>query len=266
MTAGDAFREALLAVYQENPCQVLPHPLWQTLPRLDDFELAVGRAGEAVNRLEAWDANSIYVYWRSEGRQPSLLVRRRLETVQLALMHQDFLDSPTVAGFSQTRQPYFRLLQDHTQLPQMSLPDGFCFEQIRLDVEQERLLAMIAHSESDFRPANDRVERWQQQPVFEPELWFWVKDTRIGMPVGAAIGIIDPTVGEAVLEWVQVIPAYQKRGLGRALVNELLRRSAQRARFTTVTGAFPFYERSDPGAFFRESGFAGNDVWWLLAR
>lgn len=266
MTSGNAFREALVEVYRANPCQVLPHPLWQTLAQLDDFELAVGRSGEAVNRLEAWDENSIYIYWRSTGRQPSLLVRRRLETVQLALMHQDFLDSPMVAGFSQTRQPYYRLLHDHSQLPSSALPEGFCFENIRLDVEQARLLAMIAHSESEYRPGNDRIEHWQQQPIFDPELWFWVKDSAIGMPVGVVIGVVDPTVGEAVLEWVQVIPAYQQRGLGRALVNELLRRTAQRALFTTVTGAFPYYERTNPGAFFRKSSFGGEDVWWLLAR
>ena len=268
MAAGNEFLQALRSVYQENPCQVLPSSLWQTAPRLADFELAVGRAGDTINRLEAWDSNSLYIYWRSAGRQPSLLIRRRLETVQLALMHQDFLDSAIIAPFTQTRQPYYRLLHRHETLPAAALPAGFRFDPIRLDVEveKERVLAMIAHNETDFTPTNETVEAWMQPPVLAPDLWLWVKDERIGMPVGMVAGVLDADIGEAMLAWVQVIPAYQKRGLGRALVAEMVRRAAAAARFTTVTGAFHYWERDTAGDFFRGCGFAGDDVWWLLAR
>lgn len=266
MGADRDFLTALHAVYLENPCQTLPNALWQTLPRLSSFETAVGRSGQQVNRLEAWDAASIYIYWRRDTRQPSLLIRRRLETVNLALMHQDFLDSDIVAGFLGTRQPYFRLLHDHANIAPAELPEGFYFENVRLDMEQERAAAMIAHAEVEHKPAQGSLTSWMQPSVIEPDLWFWVKDRQIGMPVGVAIGVFDRDVNEVVLEWVQVIPAYQRRGLGRALVNELLRRAAERAQFSTVTGAFPFTERENPGGFFRGSGFTGQDVWWLLSR
>ncbi len=266
MASGSDFIQALRQTYLQNPCQVLPNPLWQTLPRLNDFELSSGFSGEVVNRLEAWNEHSIYVYWRKDNRQPSLLVRRRLESVQLALMHQDFLDSPTVAGFAQTRQPYFRLLHDHAEIPQGALPDGFRFDSVQFPLERDRVLAMIAHADGDGKPGTDTVESWLLPPVYEADFWLWVKDTQIGAPVALAAGVLDREIGEAVLTWVQVIPAYQGRGLAAALVSELLGRSAAKARFTTVSSVFDFRERENPGGFFRQFGFAGADVWWLLSR
>ncbi len=266
MASGSDFIQALRQTYLQNPCQVLPNPLWQTIPRLGDFELAYGGSGDEVNRLEAWDENSIYVYWRKEGRQPSLLIRRRLESVQLALIHQDFLDSPIVAGFTHTRQPFFRLLHDHARISAPSLPDGFRFEAVQIPLERDRVLAMIAHADGDGKPATETVESWMQPPVYEADFWLWVKDTNIGMPVALVSGVLDRDIGEAVLTWVQVIPAYQGKGLAAALVSEMLQRSAQKAQFTTVSSVFDFRERENPGAFFRQFGFAGEDVWWLLSR
>lgn len=264
---GVDFLEALTTVYRENPCAALPNSLWETLPRLTGFETVVGHdTNGQINRLEAANAESIYIYWRREQRQPSLLMRRRLETVQLALMHQDFLDSDMVAGFSHTRQPYFRLRHDHTQLAPPALPAGFRFDVVQLDKERDRVLAMIAHAEAAHTPAANTVESWMQPPVFGADLWLWAKDASIGLPVGLAAGVFDHAIGEVALQWVQVMPAYQRRGIGRALVDELLRRAAERARFSTVTGAFDFHQRENPGAFFRASGFSGQDVWWLLGR
>ncbi len=72
------------------------------------------------------------------------------------------------------------------------------------------------------------------------------------------------TVHEAVIETVEVSPDYRGRGLGRALVRELLRRIGTRAVFTTVSGIVE--DRDNPGAFFRRCGFTGEDVWWWLRR
>ncbi len=95
----DEFQYALMDAYLQAPCQVLAAPLWQTLPGLEGIETSVARDTQGVNRLEAYTDDSLLVYWRRSGRQPSLLVNRRLEYQRFALIHQDFLDAPTVAGF-----------------------------------------------------------------------------------------------------------------------------------------------------------------------
>lgn len=250
------FRDYLLNAYLENPCQVLPNPLWKTLDRLAQFQTAFGAADGFANRLEAVSGDSLYIYWRRSERQSSQLIRRKLESMQLALIHQDFLDADTVAGFL-TRQPYFRLLHNHQTITSLPLPPGITFAPITPETD--------APAVRDFLGEGiERVDAWREHRTFAPDLWLWAVDD--GVPVGFAAGEFDPDVREASIEWVQVAPSCQGRGIGAALVSELLRRAAERASFTTVSGPMEFKDRENPGGYFRRFGFSGQDVWWLLGR
>jgi ribosomal protein S18 acetylase RimI-like enzyme len=91
-----------------------------------------------------------------------------------------------------------------------------------------------------------------------------VVDESTQQPVGLALAELDTAIREASIEWVQVLPDYQLRGIGKALTHEVLRRIAERALFTTATGLVE--DRDNPGAFFRRCGFTGDDVWWWLRR
>jgi GNAT superfamily N-acetyltransferase len=255
---GDAFCDALVKTYLENPCQVLSNPLWKTLDKLDDFQTAFGSSGGKINRLEASNETSIFVYWRREGRQPSLLIRRKLETVPIALMHQDFLDPDVAVGFN-TRQGYFRLMHDHKIFQPPQLPEGFRFAEIDTGLELLRAAA-FAGQEPHV------LQSWVNHPVFTPDLWLWVIDDKSGQPTALGIAELDSTYREATIEWIQVLPAHYGGTIGQNLVLELLRRLKDRADFTTVSGELDFKERENPGAFYRECGFIGQDVWWLLGR
>jgi GNAT superfamily N-acetyltransferase len=245
------FREALKTAYLQNPCQVLANPLWKTLEKLTDFQTSLSTDKDGVNRLEAFNAESIYVYWRRDNRQSSLLMRRRLESVQLALIHQDFLDPDTVAGFK-TWKSYYRLILHTGGAIQPVLPTHLHFAEASLD----------ADAVANFIGEATLVDQWRRHPVLAPGLWVWAMDG--DTPVGLAVGEFDSTEREATVEWVQVAPAYQGQGIGRALVYELVRRLGSRASFVTVAGEVE--DRDNPGAFFRRCGFSGQDVWWLLAR
>jgi len=253
---GDSFRDALVKVYLENPCTVLSNPLWKTLDKLDDFQTAFGSDAQGINRLEASNETSLFVFWRREGRKPSLLMRRKLETVQIALMHQDFLDPDVAVGFD-TRRGYFRLLHDHQTIQPSQLPQGFRFAQVDTGLELLRAAA-FAGKEPHI------LQSWVNHPVFASDLWLWVIDEKTNQPVGLGIAEIDSTHREAALEWIQVLPDFQD--LAKSLVFELLRRVKNRADFTTVSGDLDFKELENPGSFYRECGFTGHDVWWLLGR
>lgn len=245
------FRQALTATYLQNPCQVLANPLWKTLEKLDDFQTAFGIDSNGANRLEAWNDDSLYVYWRRENRQQSLLMRRRLETVQVALIHQDFLDPDTVAGFK-TWKSYYRLSYRPDQPVKPVLPPGLRFAEASVD----------ADAVARFIGDTARVDDWRRHPVLAPGLWVWAMDG--DTPVGLVVGEFDAGMHEVSIEWVQVAPEYQKRGIGRALVCEVLRRLDTRAAFVTAAGEVE--DRDNHGAFFRRCGFTGQDVWWLLGR
>ncbi|MDY6866369.1 MAG: GNAT family N-acetyltransferase [Chloroflexota bacterium] len=65
---------------------------------------------------------------------------------------------------------------------------------------------------------------WFNHPVFEPDLWVWIMDEEEDQPAALGIAELDNRVPEASLEWIQVLPGYRGRGLGKAIVAELLRR------------------------------------------
>ncbi len=255
---GDSFRDVLAKIYLENPCKVLSNPLWKTLDKLDDFQTTFGSDAKGVNRLEASNLESLFVFWRREGRQPSLLMRRKLETVRIAMMHQDFLDPDVAVGFD-TRRGYFRLLHDHKNVHPSQLPSGFRFAQVDTGLELLRAAAFTGQEPHI-------LQNWVNHPVFAPDLWLWVIDEKSSQPVGFGMAELDTTYGEAALEWIQVLPTYQDAGIAENLVWELLRRVKDRAAFTTVTGDLDYKAIDNPGAFYRECGFSGQDLWWLLGR
>jgi len=260
--ALDDFRKALTQVYLANPCQVLPNPLWQTLEHIGDCETAVASDSKGVTRLEAWEGDRLHVYWRRDGRQPSLLINRRLEYQQAAVIHQDFLDPKTVAGFDSFTS-YYRLIHRQSAVPVADLPAGFRFAGV---VESpEEVQAVIKHIEqSDPTGQLAAFQDWLHSPAFAPDLWLWVMSEEAEQPVGLGIGELDIEHREAAILWVQVLPDFQHRGIGTAIMHELLNRIGSRAAFTTVSG--PVEDRHNPGAFFRQCGFTGDDVWWVLQR
>lgn len=261
------FRQALIEAYLQNPCQVLANPLWKTLQKIEDFETAIGKNAQGFNRLEAWDENSIYVYWRKDGRQPGLLVRRRLETCSLALMHQDFLDPATVAAFTIARKGYYRLSHSLQNIPDHPLPQGFAFAPVKMDGAMvDTVATFIAEHSDSGDDALAVVQGWVDAPVFASKLWLWVLDEASGQPVGLVVAALDKTYQEAVIEWVQVHSDFRQKGLGKALVTEVLRRIGDQATLVTASGEVTVEERDEPGQFFRHCGFSGTDVWWLLSR
>lgn len=260
--ADKTFREALVQVYLENPCQVLPNALWKTLNELDQFHTTVetGRDG-LVKRLEASSADKLYLHWTRDGRRPSLLMRRRLNATRWALVHQDYLDPDTVAGF-QTRLAFFRLIQRRTPAAP-DLPAGYHFADVQPADQAQQVADFIAQCYDEMKPTAASVREWARRAVYAPDLWLWVQDDQTGTPCALAIAEFDAGVGEVSLEWVQTLPDFQRQGLGKAAVLEVLRRASDRAAFATVSGQVE--DRDNPGAFYRKCGFTGSDVWWLLA-
>jgi GNAT superfamily N-acetyltransferase len=257
--AHEDFRRALTRAYLQNPCQVLPNPLWQTLARLDECETAFASDTQGVNRLEAWTKDSLVLYWRCDDRQPSLLISRKLAYQSSAIMHQDFLDSPTVAGFKRWESRY-RLIYRDMPVPPSETPEGFRLAGVVNSREEAQ--AVAAHIEQEGPLA--QVQDWLQSPAFAPDLWWWLIDEASDQPAGIAIADLDAQLHEASLLWVQIFAPYQGRGLGRFMIHDLLRRIGGRALFTTVSGVVE--DRDNPGAFFQRCGFSGSDVWWFLSR
>ena len=61
---------------------------------------------------------------------------------------------------------------------------------------------------------------------------------------------------------MQVLPQKRGRGLGKAIVNELLIRLKSKAKFVTVSGQID--NKTNPEALYRKCGFKGDDIWCVI--
>jgi len=263
MSTPENFREALTRVYRENPCQVLPNALWKSLPWADCFETDFKIEGEIIRHLMAWDAAQLMLYWDRDGRLPEYAPWGSGGSLEFALLHRDFDDLVRLEDFSQI-ELYFRLIHKMEKVPEKKLPDGFSFAIADPQREAQEISTFIAACYEELHPTAETVQGWTEHPVFDASLWVWLIEEGSETPAGLGIAEFDPGIAEGSLEWIQVLPTYRGRGLGKQIVYELLRRLEGRATFTSVAGQMD--NQTQPEKLYRSCGFEGNDLWHVLRK
>ncbi len=176
----------------------------------------------------------------------------------IKVLHERDVDESMLAHHRE--EPYFRLHHDLSHIPIDPLA-GF-------DIQQASAcdIPLIAHiineSYPDISVTPEAVAAWQKLPVYDPCLWLMVKELGKSEAVACAIGEYDPQAREGILDWVQVLPAFQRQGIGKAMVCALLSRMKGKADFATVSGQKN--NPTNPEALYRACGFTGDDVWHVI--
>lgn len=188
-------------------------------------------------------------FWKAKGiRVPE----------NMRIIHErDFI--PAMAeGFRDT--VYFRLYHDLQDIPAPQ-PSGFRLVTAAAD-DLEDIVSVINCAYDDLQVTREQIVSCTKTPVYARDLWVMAIDESSGEKVGSGLADFDGEAGELILEWIQVLPGYRRRGVGRAIVNELLRRKPEGARFATVSGRADSH--SCPEALYRSCGFIGQDEWHIL--
>ncbi len=81
------------------------------------------------------------------------------------------------------------------------------------------------------------------------------------LPFAFGLADLDSFMKEGILEWIQVLPEYRGKGIGKALVCELLTRMKGKARFATVSG--DCNNINNPIKLYRKCGFVDNSIWYI---
>jgi len=257
----DGFRETLEEVYRTAPCQALPNPLWKTLRHVGSAQTLCEMRDGVAAQLALWDEAGLYMHWQRDRQRLALPVSV-LEGVRFALLHDDFAASIPPHLFRQ-RRAYFRLLHRGAPIAPTTMEARWAFAPAQPITEAATVSSLICRSYETLQPTPEMVLSWTTHPVYDLTLWLWVVDRWADRPVALGIAERDPTVAEGSLEWIQVLPAYRRRGLGSALVCELLRRLAAQVAFITVSGE---QANAQALALYRRCGFEGDDIWWLLEK
>ncbi len=255
---GKDFEDMLLSVYREDPCGTLPNAFWKTRRLINDFKTDYREVDGEVQFLKMWDDRSLQVYWDYEDE--FRLDHEFVKGVKFMLLHDKYRDEVPFDEFSNVSS-YFRIIYTHEEVLEPELPDGFSFKDVDVDGDCQEISDLISRCYEDLKPSADEVAGWTRYDVFDEKLWFWVFDEDKKDYVGLGIAEIDVNVPEASLEWIQVLPEYSGYGIGKGLVHELLRRVDGKVDFTTVGGKF---SEDGPMKFYKNCGFQGDDLWWVL--
>lgn len=156
-------------------------------------------------------------------------------------------------------EAYFRLYHDLKNIDPLTAKDA---EMVTAESPVDDFVRLINASYRDISVTAEQMERYQQTPVYCPDLWILLKEKGTGTILAGGIADYDREVGELILEWIQVLPRYRRQGYGQLIVNCLLSKMQGIARFATVSGKMN--NPSNPEGLYRKCGFTGNDVWHIL--
>lgn len=177
----------------------------------------------------------------------------------MRVVHEEDFDPALLGNYREER--YFRLLH-RLENPSPSTVEGFKIRQAR-EEDLPTVVDVINRSYDYLSVTREQMAGYRATPVFNGSLWLLAVDSSTGEAVGCGIADFDPEAQEGILEWVQVLPAYRRRGIGKMLVTGLLSRMT-RARFATVSGRAD--APTSPELLYRACGFQGEDVWHILYR
>ena len=186
----------------------------------------------------------------------------KAETIRLPdnmrIIHQSRFFPESFAEY--TDEPYFRLYHDLQAIPKPDLPQIELLPCKRPD----DMVSLINGSYIDLQVDRRQIESYTKTPVYAPDLWLLATEKNTGKIVGGGIADYHKETGELILEWIQVLPEYRRKGIGRAIVTELLARKQGAAQFATVSGKAN--NPDNPEALYRACGFTGQDIWHVLRK
>lgn len=178
----------------------------------------------------------------------------------MKVIHSSQFDENLLDDYSD--KTYFRLQHTLNSIPIFNA-EIFKFKTISVN-EIYALADMINRSyvHSEICVSSDYIKSLTDTKVYCPELWIGAfSESKL---IGSIICDFDVEVGEAMIEWLQVLPEYRNKGIASALVSGALIKMSRFADFATVSGECD--NITNPKAVYRKCGFFGNDVWHILSK
>jgi ribosomal protein S18 acetylase RimI-like enzyme len=197
---------------------VLQFPAWHCLDYVVRPDL---RETDLEARILAWACAQLeHEAARRDGPLPFYTSARDGDDVRIAAIER--------AGFARQAWGYVHLIRDLDRpIPELAPPPGFVIRSLAGEAEVD---AYVSAHRAAFGSANMTTD-WRRATLRSPR---YVSDLDLVAiaPDGALVGFcvcwITPSLAGqriAQIEPIGILPAYQRRGLGRALMAEGLRRA-----------------------------------------
>jgi len=262
MSQNDAFKSALKTLYTKDPCKVLPTAIWKTIRQMDTLQCASDIIKNNISKIIAQSQNTLEIFW-TQDRKIDDSFRQSVKSTQVMIVHDDYFQQINTETYS-SKKAYFRISHQTQSIKPCSLDKRYYITEATPETESDKISTLIGKCYKNIHPSAETVLSWTAHHVYDKSLWIWIMDKKTGQPAALGIAEYDATIPEGSLEWIQVLPEYQGKGLGKVLVLELLNRLQGRVTFTTVSGEID--NQTNPERLYRGCGFLGEDVWWVLRK
>ena len=174
----------------------------------------------------------------------------------MCIVHHDEFSASMLENY--TDEPYFRLYHSLENIKEPMLPCGYSLCEATIDEYARHINSCY----DDIDVSESELKEYTKRKVYMSALWIAVKDLESNEIVATGIAEFDKEIGESILEWIQVSKDLRRCGLATYLVQELLYRMKDFAKFATVSGKCK--DASCPEYLYRKCGFTGTDVWHVL--
>lgn len=254
----EKFMILIRELYLQNPCQVSDLAFWKLARMLQQSDTYSERKNGNTYLYALQDQHLVF-YW-SEDRQRFLMTPREIAGLEFLVLHSDYyrLIADQMAGYL-VRESH-PLLYDFSFNHELEYSEEFLVTDYDFAQEQDHMdaAAMLNHCYDADHHTPDELVGWTELPVFDQSLWLWIRNRMSGEAAGLAISTYQAGIRETYLDWIQVLPEYQGRGLGRRLVSETIRRAKDRSDIIRVTGT--------ADRFYQKCGFSGTESWRIASK
>ena len=156
-------------------------------------------------------------------------------------------------------QRFFRIKHDLNDLS----PIDYDYDTLSIDYQATQLCEMIneSYKHENIVVSEQDILQWKQHKTFREELCVYINADN-GKMAASGVAEFDEVCREGIIEWVQVLPEYRGRDLGKKIVDVLLNRlKSIGASFVTVS--WNLDNTSKPLELYRKCGFTGGDIWYI---
>lgn len=157
-------------------------------------------------------------------------------------------------------EPYFKLVHRLQIIQPVTMPKGYELASLSTKEFAEHINRCF----DTIGTSEEELEEYRTYSVYDESLWLGVRDIKSKKVVATAIGEFDATIGEGIIEWVEVSEKHRLKGLGHFLVNELLSRLKGKADFVTVSGRIN--NPSNPLSLYESCGFGERFIWHVIVK
>jgi GNAT superfamily N-acetyltransferase len=179
----------------------------------------------------------------------------------IKIVHDRSFSSVLLNNYNDTC--YFRLKHDLVNINSPEILTDYSIKTLTKNHYSELVdLINISYISSGIKVNLNQIINWTKTEVHESNLWISIYHNK--QMVGAIIADFDSNTKEAIIEWLQILPDYRRKGLASIAVNECLNRIKDKAAFATVSGELN--NQNKPETVYRKCGFTGDDIWHILIK